>query len=119
MNTILVIDDDQAIRDAVSYALRGAGYAVETAASGEEALEKLEHMKNEPCLVLLDLMMPGMDGVEFLKVLDEAHRLATLPVVVVSGHPHDAAGIGARKLIRKPVSLDVLLSVVRDFCDEP
>jgi CheY-like chemotaxis protein len=74
-------------------------------------------MAREPCLVLLDMMMPQMNGADMLRALDEAHRLATLPVVVLSG---DAPGPGrARQLLRKPVSMDSLLRVVEEYCGKP
>lgn len=97
------------IRDAVADTLRDAGYEVSEAENGKVALERLSELDDKPCLVLLDLMMPVMSGPELLKTLKEAHRLASLPVVVLSaaGTADDAKG--ARKFVRKPINTDVLL----------
>ena len=92
MRTILVVEDDDDIREGVCDILRHEGYEVREAEHGKRALELLETMAGKPCLVLLDLMMPIMNGPELLQVLEETHRLASLPVVVVSagGSPDDA-----------------------------
>lgn len=100
---VLVVDDDADVRESIATALEEVGYPVQQAANGKDALRTLESMSGQPCLVLLDMMMPEMSGEEFLQVLDAAHRLATLPVVVVSAQ--DRTGRGPRRVLRKPVSL--------------
>jgi CheY-like chemotaxis protein len=116
MAPILLVDDNEDLRELYASVLRNAGYTVHEADNGQAALESLEHMACDPCLVLLDLMMPVMSGPEFLKVLQERNRLAALTVVVLSagGRPTDAPE--ARKFIHKPVEPKVLLTVVREFC---
>jgi CheY-like chemotaxis protein len=119
MKTILVVEDDVDIRETVVSALSEEGYQVESAANGRLGLEKLETIA-EPCLVLLDFMMPEMNGAEVLRELREGHRVAALPVVVVSAYAlTDAQAEGARRSVRKPISLDLLLHVVREFCGSP
>ena len=119
MRTILVVEDDDDIREGVCDILRHEGYDVREAEHGKRALETLEAMDNEPCLVLLDLMMPVMNGPELLQILQETHRLASLPIVVISagGSPDDAPG--ATKFMRKPASIDLLLHLVGEFCGPP
>jgi CheY-like chemotaxis protein len=78
-HTVLVIDDDSAAREMVARMLRREGWSVVEAADGRAGLEMLEHCK--PSIVLLDLLMPGVDGFEFLDRLDAA---APVPIVVLT-----------------------------------
>jgi CheY-like chemotaxis protein len=116
MKTVMVVEDDADIREAVAEALRDDGYDVLEAVHGKHALELLEHMSGQPCLVLLDLMMPVMSGSELLHTLDETHRLATLPVVVLSAGGTPSEATGARHFLRKPPSMELLLHLVREYC---
>jgi two-component system response regulator MprA len=102
MATVLVVDDDREIRDALTEILREEGFAVREASNGLEALESIAI--DQPDLVLLDLMMPVMNGWEVLRALKRAGR--ALPVVVLSAVPGAQAG---NDFIPKPVSLDRLL----------
>ncbi len=107
---ILVIDDDPAIRSMLGLYLRGLGYEVATAASGEEGLAAVG--RDEPALVLCDLRMPGVDGLDVLARLRRGHP--DLPVIVVSGTGAIADAIAALKLgaadyVTKPIEdLEVL-----------
>lgn len=116
---ILVVEDNDDTRELYCAILRRHGYNVHEADNGETALEVLDKLDDDPCLVLLDLMMPVMSGGELLKVLHQSERLARVPVVVLSagGRPSDAPG--AQKFVRKPVEPHVLLEVVREFCSLP
>jgi CheY-like chemotaxis protein len=114
---VLVVDDDFDVRDAVAEVLRQAGYEAREAVNGRDALAQLEAMGREPCLVLLDMLMPEMTGAQLIAVMQETHRLAMLPVVLFSADAQH--GHGARRLLRKPVSLELLLQVVEEFCGEP
>ncbi|MET0342215.1 MAG: response regulator [Polyangiales bacterium] len=118
MSTILLVEDDEDIREVIAEILRDAGYAVIEAENGQLALEALDNLREPPCLVLLDLMMPVMSGAELLRVLDETHRLASLPVIVVSAGGDPASVAAATKFIRKPPSVGLLLQLVREFCGE-
>jgi CheY-like chemotaxis protein len=114
-STVMIVDDDDDIREIGTIVLESHGYRVDAAKDGLDALEKLE--RHRAGLILLDLMMPRMDGEQFLKAL-RASGKADIPVVLMSGHS-EAADI-ARKLstdglLRKPVDMDILLRTVRDF----
>lgn len=115
MPTVMVVEDTEDIRELVAEMLSEAGYDVLEAENGKDALALLQTVK-EPCLVLLDLMMPVMSGPEFLETLEDAHRLAALPVIVFSagGSPREAPQ--ARRFIRKPPSEALLLQLVQEFC---
>jgi two-component system, NtrC family, nitrogen regulation response regulator NtrX len=112
-HTILVVDDEQAIRDSVKDLLEDEGYAVETAASGEACLALFSAESPPPAgAVLLDIWMPGIDGIEVLKAL--RHNYPALPVIMLSGHANietavTATKYGAYHFIEKPFSTDNLL----------
>lgn len=116
MNTILLVEDTDDIREMIAELLEAEGYLVYQAENGQAALACLERMNGEPGLVLLDLMMPIMNGHELMKVLHESHRLASLPVVILSAGGSASEVEGARRFIRKPADLQTLLSLVREFC---
>jgi CheY-like chemotaxis protein len=112
--TILVIDDDQGIRDVLLEVLSTEGYRVATATNGREALSQLED-RTLPSLILLDLMMPVMDGWQFRAQQSADPRLARIPVVILSADrraKQAATLLGAAGCLVKPVGLDELLSVV-------
>lgn len=109
---ILVVDDDPDILDAICDILDVEGYAVARARHGEEALERVA--ESRPDLILLDLMMPVMDGITFAHALRGRRIEPEIPVVVVSadGNPQKAASIGARGFLAKPFDIDALLAHV-------
>src|SRR5437667_5311948 len=112
---ILVIDDEAAIRDSLRMTLEYEGYEFVGAATGQEGLASAE--RDTPDLVLLDVKMPGMDGLE---VLDRLRAMTeTVPVIVVSGHGTistavDATKKGAFDFIEKPFASDRVLVSVRN-----
>jgi len=107
---VLVIDDDATYRAAVRIGLEKAGCEVFEADHGLAGLEMARTA--QPSIILLDVVMPVMDGIEFLKVKQADSRIMFIPVVVVSAHE---LGVGARvaRQLRKPVSMEMLLSVIR------
>lgn len=114
-STILVVEDDEDIRDAMRMALELEGYEVVGASNGKEGLEQLSHM-NRPCLILLDLMMPVMNGWEFAEAMGANDVLATIPVTIVTAFPDRVGPLRNMPLIKKPVALDTLLTAVRSYC---
>ena len=110
MRSVLVVDDDTDIREAVAEVLAGEGYQVLGAGDGEEALTKCRAF--HPSVVLLDLMMPGMNGWEFRAEQKRDPELADIPVVGLSAL-EPRAGIDAEGFIRKPFEVDELIALVR------
>jgi two-component system chemotaxis response regulator CheY len=110
---VLIVEDDDDIREVVSGALSNEGFQVYQASSGAHALELLREIPH-PSLILADLMMPVMDGWELIKALSQDDRLATLPVVVVSAVDQDAPH-GFRR-VKKPFDLDELVRIVAELC---
>ena len=118
-SSILIIEDDEGIRTSLRLALEFEGYTVFTAANGKEGLDVLPTMPR-PCLILLDLMMPVMNGWEFIKALEEGDvTLATIPVVIVTAFAEQAQALKSKGVIKKPVDLDVLFQAVKKWCPSP
>jgi len=108
---VLVVEDDPDIRDATAILLEDEGYRVEQAENGLRALE-LIRAGSLPSLILLDLMMPVMDGHEFLSQLRALEgEAAKLPVVVMTA-AHNPLVPEAKQVIRKPYSVESLLDAV-------
>ncbi len=118
---ILVVEDDADTREAMQSLLELHGYTVITAADGSEALQRLRSGL-KPSLILLDLMMPGMDGFEFVNAKRQDPRLSPIPVIIYSGH-HDAqsnaARLGAEGYFQKPVAVQSLLDLVEKYGSRP
>jgi CheY-like chemotaxis protein len=120
---ILVVEDDIDIRETLSEFLESEGYRVCLAANGREGIEQLRSM-NRPCLVLLDLFMPILDGIGFLETLQKDHgedTVAALPIVVVSAAPPEGEIAKKAKslttgFIKKPLDLEIILRVVEKHC---
>ena len=115
---VFVVEDDADIRDMIRQILELEGYAVRTASDGFDALAQIRHGER-PRLILLDLMMPGMNGWEFRAAQLEDPSLADIPVVVLSGDGTVASKAGtmnAAGFLRKPVELNTLLETVSRFC---
>jgi len=115
---ILVVEDDRDTRDALIDILEAAGYTVASAANGEEALSRLRGGPL-PCIILLDLMMPVMDGWEFRKRQKEDPRFRAVPVVVVTGvetGSNEAGSLDVAGYLLKPIDLDRLLDAVAHHC---
>ena len=108
--TVLVVDDDPGIRESVTEVLSAEGYRVLEAPDGEEALVRLDGLEGR-CVVLLDLAMPRMKGLELLRELSRSGRSERFPVVVMSAnaHPRELEFPQVVALLRKPFELDELL----------
>ena len=119
MKTILVVEDNEDLRELLGEILRRDGYDVCEAENGRDALDRLERMNEPPCLLLLDLMMPVMTGQELLEVLRGRAQLVALPVVVLSAGGQPSQVPGARTFIRKPTDLHLLRDTVRTICGGP
>jgi CheY-like chemotaxis protein len=113
---VLIIEDDESIRENFQLLLELEGYAVLTASNGQEALEQLRKMIS-PCLILLDLMMPVMNGQEFLKAKAAEESLSSIPVCIISGVADEPDLPEVATFVSKPVDLNRLLDLVRRHCE--
>jgi CheY-like chemotaxis protein len=113
---LLVVDDDADLREALEEVLRDAGYSVTGAINGKHALDVLGDMSSLPVLVLLDMMMPVLDGAGFARAMRQVPAWRDIPVLVFSASANArqvAEEIGACGHLRKPVDVDTLLDAVR------
>jgi CheY-like chemotaxis protein len=112
--SVLVVEDDDDIRDAIGEILENEGYEIALAENGERALDILAELPR-PCLLLVDLVMPRMDGWQLVNRLSHDDRLATIPVVVISATSNPAT-VPPHPTLKKPVDLEILLQIVREHC---
>lgn len=114
--TVLVVDDERDLLDLVSYNLARGGYTVLTATDGSDALEIA--MRERPNLILLDLMLPGIDGTEVARRLRSEPRTATIPIIMLTAKAEEidivvGLTVGADDYVTKPFSMKVLLARVQ------
>jgi len=110
--TVLLVEDDADIRDAVDVVLRDQGYRVIPAIDGQVALEMLM-AGAKPHVILLDLMMPRVNGFEFLQRAREILNLARIPVIVVSANQgYDPEDLRVFEVVRKPLEIDRLIDAI-------
>lgn len=111
---LLVVDDDEDIRGVLREFLEAEGYRVMTASNGREALVQLQ--RSDPCAILLDLMMPIMNGWQFLEERKQQGDLARAPVIVISAYQERAPQDGVAAVLGKPIDLERLLTTLRHHC---
>jgi DNA-binding response OmpR family regulator len=110
---VLVVDDEPMVRDTLGQVLADEGYTVDTAVDGEDALDRVQEAR--PDAILLDLMMPGMNGRQFLQILRNEPAYVDVPVLImtaVHGLEVNLASIGASEVVEKPFNIDDLLNKV-------
>jgi excisionase family DNA binding protein len=115
---VLVVDDDAGVREVVRINLEMEGYTVREAANAEEGLTAVED--DAPDLILLDVMMPEVDGWEMLRRVQERHGIGSIPVVMFSGQlegtaARDAARRGAQAFVGKPFDLRALIEQTKQI----
>jgi CheY-like chemotaxis protein len=118
---VLVVDDDMDIRETFVEILEDHGCLVQSAENGEEALKWLRSAAELPCLILLDLMMPVMDGRAFRAEQENDPRLAHIPVVLVSAFRNledFASNLRAAAVLRKPPRIAELVNTVESYCGD-
>ena len=118
---VLVVDDDDGLREMIALLLEASGYQATEAVDGIDALEQLEH-GSRPALVLLDLRMPRMNGIEVLRALHARAKQIEVPVVVLTGDVgaiDEALAAGAAACLRKPVDAKLLLDSVKQYETRP
>lgn len=112
--TILVIEDEADLREGIRDALELNGYTVVAATDGQDALEQLESLQ-PPCIVLMDLVMPRMNGWELCEALRLRPGYRDVPIIVHSSSPLPAPG-GATRVVTKPLTFTKLLGLVSEYC---
>ncbi len=117
---ILVVDDIEDNSFLLQTVLEQEGYDVQIASSGREALDKVE--RQQPDLILLDVMMPEMNGFEVTQRIRQNDRLPFIPILLITGYdqfnPAEGFEFGADDFIRKPVDFDLLLDRIRAILPE-
>jgi CheY-like chemotaxis protein len=113
-DVVLIVDDDEGIRETVQLALQMENHTTALAAHGGEALDWLGR-HGPPCLILLDLMMPFVDGWQVIERLRHDDRLAQVPVVIITAFNRDLGSAAALPILRKPIELGDLLSITNSY----
>jgi CheY-like chemotaxis protein len=115
---VLIVEDDDDARETLQMVLESSGYDVLTARNGREALEILRNHPDDVALILLDVLMPVMDGWQFLSERSHSEGLEDVPTVVLSGaHPSNPISSHAAACLLKPVDTAELLKTVRKYSD--
>ena len=115
---VLIVEDDADLREMMAQLLTLEGFHAEAVANGKEALDYLR-TGDRPDVILLDLMMPVMDGWEFRRHQREDPQFAEVPVVVLTALDQSrAAHLGGAAFLKKPLDFDRLLELVRGYCRE-
>lgn len=118
----MIVEDARDIREIIARLYESEGYEVIGASDGSEALEKLREQSVLPTFILLDLMMPGMDGYQFRAEQEKDPRLASVPVIVMTADANareKSIKIGAKGYIKKPAEISTLLAVASKYGQEP
>jgi DNA-binding response OmpR family regulator len=116
---VLVVEDDQDIREGLLDTLTDHGYQSRGAANGRDALDAMRTQHYTPCMILLDIMMPVMDGVAFREEQLRDPELAGIPVVLISAHrdlAEKAKTLKAAAYLVKPLKLKDLLALTDEYC---
>ena len=114
---VLIVEDDADLREMMAQLLSLEGFATATVSNGREALEYLHHNDMKPDVILLDLMMPVMDGWEFRRKQQADPAVAGVPVIVLSALDQSrATDVAADAFLKKPLDFDRLLQLVRSYC---
>ncbi len=123
---ILVVDDEPDVRNFLATCIEDAGFNVETAADGAEALDKVQ--RETPDLITLDMVMPRVNGISFMRQLRAMDRFSKLPVIVITAHAHDelgsedikgfsafASGLRPRYTMEKPITPEKLVNAISEI----
>ena len=117
MPRILSVEDDVDLQQVIAYVLKKKGWDVAYAYDGKDGLEKATSLK--PDLILLDMMLPGLNGLEVIEQLKKNPETRTIPVIVMTAYPSDAQflessvkSLGAVEYLAKPVHIDTLVETI-------
>jgi CheY-like chemotaxis protein len=112
---VLLVEDDADLRDMMALLLHLEGFDTTTAVHGREALDRLHAVSDLPHVILLDLMMPVMDGWQFRREQLADTRLDAIPVVVLSAVADRVSDLNAAAVLSKPLDLEILLKTLRCY----
>lgn len=116
---VLLVEDDPDVRNIMAELVEGLGYQVATAENGQQTLHYLHSVATLPRLILLDLMMPVMNGWQFVVEVQKNAALAAIPIVVVSAfdeESNDLLNLNVAGRLRKPVTYAQLVAVIEQYC---
>jgi CheY-like chemotaxis protein len=116
MHHILLIEDDELLREGLKQVLEEDGCLVAAASDGASGMDLLREGEISPCLILLDLMMPGMNGWDFLQLHGRHPALSKIPIVVASAYPFAEREVYPGIVLRKPFSPARLKQLISDHC---
>jgi CheY-like chemotaxis protein len=118
---VLLVEDDADVREALAAALGRCGYSVTTACNGRDAIDHLARSTEQPSLIVLDWMMPVMNGLDFLTHQAANPRLRATPVLILSAvdRVHNFAGATVAAVLTKPVRMRTLIDVIDRLCGMP
>lgn len=114
---VMLVDDDDDVREVLRDFLEDLGYQPVVAANGQEALDAISGLDEPPCVILLDLMMPVMDGWQFLEKVGGDAALSAIPILISTSAP-DRAPRG-QKVLAKPVDLEDFMAELKNLCGTP
>lgn len=117
--SILIVEDDKEIRETITEVLEIEGYKVYAAGNGQEGIDILRNCETPPGLIILDLMMPVMDGYGFRDMQNRDEMMAAVPTVLLSADSNlvdKARQLGVKNFIKKPVEIAELTSMANRFC---
>lgn len=115
---VLIVEDSLDLQALLAQLIESEGHSTTLASHGRQALDLLESMPVPPSLILLDLMMPVMDGFEFIKVQLEDPKLSKIPVVVMTADSNPQSNVQnlkVKEVVKKPISADLVLEIVDRF----
>jgi len=125
---ILVVDDEPDVRNFLTACIQDAGFVVDSAVNGQDALDKIE--KDRPDLITLDMNMPKMSGIKLIRILRRDKELSQLPIIVVTAHAHSefasedvktfnafTSGLKPKRTIEKPVTPEILIKTICEILD--
>jgi len=115
--SILIVDDEEMIRETFRMALEMEGFQIYTASNGKEALAVL-NLIEPPALIFLDLMMPVMDGIGFMAELEKNRNLKNIPIVLVTAYHEMISEFKSIDVLKKPIDLDVLVEKAEQHCND-
>lgn len=113
--TVLIVEDEESIRQVLQMMLELENFHVLVAANGREAITQLAESATAPDLILLDLMMPVMNGWEFVDAIRKDGKFSSIPIIVVTAFRDKAETIKADDIIFKPIDFDVLVQTIQKY----